>query len=191
MKQKKIRIGLDFDGVVAYNPARIIRAPITYIKRRIIGIRKLKFYIPKTPFERFVWAILHESSLFPSIGAQRLRDMVKDERYEFYLVSARFGYLQPNLFRWLDRYGMRTIFSGIHINHENKQPHMHKFETINSLRLDYYIEDNWDIVEYLNKNIARVKIFWIYNVADRCVQYDEKYPYLDKALKRISELERV
>ena len=40
---KKIIVGLDFDGVVAYNPARLARLPIAVIKRYILGIDKVSF----------------------------------------------------------------------------------------------------------------------------------------------------
>jgi hypothetical protein len=190
MKKKILRIGLDFDGVVAYNPARIIRAPVTYVKRKLIGERKLRFYIPKSPFERFVWAVLHESSVFPALGASRLRKMSTLPGVEFYLISARFGYLQPNLYRFLRFFGMFDIFTAIRINVLDRQPHLHKHETIRELGLDYFIEDNWDIVEYLNGKM-KTRIMWIYNIADRNIAYPDKYPYLDKALRVIGEAEGI
>src|SRR4030042_5510363 len=110
MKQKTIRIGLDVDGVVAYNPFRIVRAPVTYIKRNVLGIRKLKFYIPKTAAERFVWTVIHESSMFPAIGCTTLKELSRRDDLEFHLVTARFHFLQNSVNCWLRRYGLTEVF---------------------------------------------------------------------------------
>jgi uncharacterized HAD superfamily protein len=181
MKKRTIRIGLDFDGVVAYNPFRIIRAPITYVKRHVFKIRKLTFYVPKSPIERFVWTIVHESSMFPAIGIQRLKEMAAHNNIEFHLVTARFHFLQQNVDNWLKRNGLTESFTGLHLNIHDKQPHIHKLEMIEELQLDYFVEDNWDIVSFVNGK-TKSKIFWIYNITDSRYQYQFKYPYLDKAL---------
>jgi uncharacterized HAD superfamily protein len=186
MKDKIVKIGLDFDGVVAYNPARIIRAPITYFKKEVLGIKKLEFYIPKTSFERFVWAILHESSIFPAIGSGRLKRLSSRDNIEFHLVTARFNYLQGSVNRWLKRFNLNNVFKEIHLNVSDKQPHEHKLEMIRKLNLDYFVEDNWDIVSYVNGK-TKTKIFWIYNITDRDYPFLNKFPYLDKALIEIEK----
>jgi uncharacterized HAD superfamily protein len=182
MKGKIIRIGLDFDGVVAYNPFRIIRAPITYFKRRILGIRKLQFYIPKSAPERFVWTVVHESSMFPAFGCTKLKELSHRDDLEFHLITARFHFLQKSVDRWLSRYGLAEVFSGVHLNKYDKQPHEHKLEIIRTLKLDYYVEDNWDIISYLTGK-TETEIFWIYNITDRGYPYPKKFPYLKKALE--------
>ena len=177
-----VKIGIDFDGVLAYNPFRIIRAPITYVKRRFFGIRKLRFYVPNTPFERFECPLLHESSVLPARGIRLLPELAARPDVKLYLVTARFGYLQPSLYRWLDRHGVRDLFADILINRRDEQPHEHKLQTINRLGLNYYIEDNWDIVEYLQ---GRTRVMWIYNIADRHYGYPDKYPFLEAALGEV------
>jgi uncharacterized HAD superfamily protein len=186
MKKKKIKIGLDFDGVVAYNPARVIRAPITYFKREILGIKKLEFYVPKTSAERFIWALLHESSIFPAPGSGRLKQLARRDDLEFHLVTARFKYLQGSVDRWLRRFGLYDVFTGIHLNLQDKQPHLHKLEMMEKLKLDYFVEDNWDIVSYVQEKTA-TSVFWIYNITDRGYRYPHKFPYLDKALIEIQK----
>lgn len=182
--KKKIKIGVDFDGVVAYNPFRIIRAPIALVKRNVFGIKKLKFFVPQTPLERFIWTVVHESSFFPAIGVERLKELSKRDDVELHLITARFAFLEQNLFTWLTRHALKDIFTGIHINHENRQPHVHKEDLVNSLKLDYFIEDNLDIVTHLVSRTP-TRVLWIYNILDRLTPYVYKYPYLEKALEEI------
>lgn len=188
---KKITVGVDFDGVLAYNPFRVVRAPVVFVKRHILGIRRAGFYIPKTDLEKFIWAIMHESSIFPAIGTSLLVDLVKSNRIEAHLVTARYSFLQDSLFNWLDRHKLRSIFSSVTINEKDGQPHLYKARVIEEKKFDYFIEDNLDIVTHLiqkekgkrKKDVT--KVLWIYNILDRFHPYPHKYPYLKKALESI------
>ena len=59
---------------------------------------------------------------------------------------------------------------------------------IEKLNLDAFVEDNWDIVKYL-QNISDhdkkvdTRIFWIYNLFDRFKKYPRKFPHLKDLLK--------
>ena len=75
MTRKIVKIGLDFDGVVAYNPFRIIRAPVKWFKRKFLRIEKTSFFVPKYWWHRWLWVIVHKSSLFPAIGVERLKEL--------------------------------------------------------------------------------------------------------------------
>jgi len=186
MKKKPIQVGIDFDGVVAYNPFRIARAPVTYVKKKIFGERKTHFYIPKTGLERFVWTILHESSVFPAIGTDLLKQMVARKQIEAHLVTARYSFLQKNLYTWLQRNNLESIFSSITINENDEQPHLYKQRIIQEKKFDYFIEDNLDIVTHVAP-VSKTKVLWIYNILDRRNPYTLKYPYLKKALEQIQE----
>jgi hypothetical protein len=184
MKSKIIRVGIDFDGVLAYNPFRIIRAPVTYIKRHIFGVRKTHFYVPRSPIEKAMWTIVHESSVFPAIGTDLLVDLVKSNAIEAHLVTARFSFLEANLMKWLVRHKMDTLFTSIVINQKDEQPHLYKERVINAMHFDYFIEDNLDIVSHIQGK-TKTRLLWIYNILDRHHDYLYKYPYLKKALEHI------
>ena len=113
---KKIKVGLDFDGVIAYNPFRIIRAPVTYVKRSIFGARKLNFYYPKNNFQKLLWKIIHESSIFPAKGIDVLRDLVAKELIEAHLITARYSFLNNQLYTWLGKNRLTGVFKTININ---------------------------------------------------------------------------
>lgn len=183
--KKKIVVGLDFYGVVAYNPARLARLPISLIKRYLLGIQTVSFFVPKTPLQRGLWALAHESSLFPASGAGLLRKLTKEGVIEVHLITSRFAFLEPHLRRFLDRWNLFDCFTSITLNIREEQAHLFKERLLYEKQFDYYVEDNWDIVEHLNKKNLKTEIHWIYNLLDRGRAYPHKYPYLQKSLERI------
>jgi uncharacterized HAD superfamily protein len=184
MKTNKIKVGIDFDGVIAYNPFRIIRAPIVYIKHNLLGVKNTRFYIPQTNFQKLIWKLMHESSFFPAKGVDLLKSLTADNVIEAHLITARYSFLQKSLYRWLDRNNLRKVFTSITLNAKDEQPHVYKERTVRNLGLDYFIEDNWDVVDYISQK-KHTRVFWIYNIFDREIEYPDKYPYLEKALGEI------
>ena len=182
--RRKIRVGLDFDGVVAYNPFRVIRPVVAFVKTKLFGVRRLEFFYPRKRWQQILWIIAHESSIFPAYGIYLLRRMVKEETIEVHLITARFSFLDDHLNRWLVRNKLKHIFRSVNLNKQDAQPHIFKEKTVSRLKLDYFIEDNLDIVKYLSQR-SGTKIFWIYNLFDRYTSYKYKYPYLKKALQDI------
>lgn len=185
-KQPMIRVGIDFDGVLAYNPFRVIRAPVTAIKRNIFGEKKTKFYIPQTAPEKLLWTVLHESSIFPAQGVSLLKQLVEEEKIEAHLVTARYSFLQPHLDIWLDKHKLRKYFKTITINQYDEQPHIYKSRIIQTKSFDYFIEDNLDIVKHIESEHRNTSVLWIYNILDRQYPYTLKFPYLEKALEHIT-----
>lgn len=183
---RKITVGLDFDGVLAYNPFRVARAPIAMVKRHLLGVTKTQFFVPRSRFERFFWVVMFESSVFPACGTGLLRTLVGEGHVEAHLVTGRFSFMKDSFHSWLTRHQFREVFTTIRMNEKNEQPHLFKQRMIEQGQFDYYIEDNLDIVRYLNGR-TKTKVFWIYNVLDRGVLYRDKYPYLKKALEAIMQ----
>lgn len=185
MTKKKIIVGLDFDGVVAYNPARLARLPISFVKRHVFGIERVNFFVPHTALERSLWVLAHETSMFPSYGATTLRRLVKDGTIEAHLVTARFAFLERHLERFLTIWGMHDVFKTITLNTNEEQPHLYKERMIKAGKFDHFIEDNWDIVSHISAKQTKTKIHWIYNILDRNRPYAYKYPYLERALRAV------
>lgn len=183
---KPIKVGVDLDGVILYNPIRIGRPLVTGFKKYILQKKKTTFTIPQTPLQKFIWKLLHKTSFFVAPGFTDLQRMVKNNQIEAYLITARFDFLKPDLDQWLTKINANKIFKEIYYNQKNEQPHLYKLRIIKSLNLDYFIEDNWDIVK--NLVVAKglkTKIIWIYNLFDRRIPYPHKHPVLLKALKEI------
>ena len=186
MTNKPIRVGFDLDGVLLYNPARIARYPVTIFKRFFFKKKQLKFYFPVRQWEKTFWRILHWSSLFIAPGFDEIKKLVKDGKIEAYLITGRYSFLENDLRWWLKRMKIDHIFTGIHHNSKDEQPHIFKKRMINKLDLDIFVEDNFDIVSHLSKEGDR-KIYWIYNIIDRYIDHPYKFPTLSKAVDHLKE----
>lgn len=184
--KRKIIVGLDFDGVVAYNPARLARLPIALVKQHILGEKKISFFVPKTPFQKGLWALAHESSLFPAKGAALLRKLTGEGRIEVHLVTSRYPFLEANLYQFLRRWNLLDCFSSITINTKEEQAHKYKEGVLRAKKFDYFVEDNWDIVSHLHHSRLTTEVHWIYNILDRNRIYPWKHPYLEHALEAIT-----
>lgn len=185
MKKRPLRVGFDFDGVIAYNPFRVVRAPVALFKRHVLGVKRLTFFYPKNKLQELAWKIIHESSMFPANGVPLLGELVKQGTIEAHLITARYSFLDHHLDQWLAKYRLHGYFTSVNINARNEQPHLFKERMIQKLNVSYFVEDNWDIVDYLSKVQQRAKIYWIYNLTDRFYTYPYKYPYLKKAVEAI------
>lgn len=189
MKRKSIlRIGFDFDGVLVYNPVRIFRMPVSLFKRTFLKPKKLKFWLPKTSWQKFFWVLFHKTSVFPAIGYHDLLKLMKKGKIEGYIITARYDFLENDFKAWLKTYDPEKLFAGYFLNKKNEQPHQFKEKMIKELKLNYFVEDNWDIVNYLSSKLKENKelqIHWIYNLLDRKIAYSDKHPYLGRFLRRL------
>lgn len=183
-KQIPLRVGFDLDGVLLYNPARIIRPMVTGFKHLIVKKRRLHFYYPKTPPEKTMWYLFHKSSLFFSSGIDDIEKLVRLNKIEAYIVTARYSFLGRELAAWIKKRNLDHIFTGIYYNEHDSQPHLYKEKMIEKLGLTHFVEDNYDIVEYLDHRKA-AKVLWIYNLFDRNIAYPYKYPSLLQAVESI------
>lgn len=181
-KKKKIRVGFDFDGVIFYNSARNLRAYIYFVKRYLLGIKKTKFYLPKNPLVQKIAFQLHKSSHRPNTGFEDFLKLIKNPKYEVYIITARMSFMKDDIHDLLQDYDLSGIKQIIQ-NHQDQQPHLYKLKLIKQLKLDYFVEDNWDIVKYLSTH-SKTKIIWIDNLVDSLfIKYTPKARNLKKALK--------
>lgn len=187
MKKQPLRMGFDLDGVLLYNPARIMRPLVAFIKNILFHKEELTFYYPQSPFSQWMWKMFHKSSIFVAPGLNDIKKLVKEKKIKAYIVTARYKFLGPELMHWVKYRKLDTIFTGIFYNSKNEQPHLFKERMINRLDLDIFVEDNWDIVNYLSSNKKiNCKVFWIYNIFDRGIIYVNKFPFLAKVMTKIN-----
>jgi hypothetical protein len=158
--KSKLKIGFDFDGVLVYNPLRVGRLPVSWVKRKLFKPKKLKFWHPKKPYEKAFWKLAHKTSIFPAVGYKRLLTMLKKSQIKGYVITGRFSFLKDDFEGWLEKYDPEKLFAGYFLNEKNEQPHLFKERMIRELKLDYFVEDNWDIVKYLSErlNISSSKL---------------------------------
>ena len=182
-----LKVGFDLDGVLLYNPARIFR-PITMNLKKLLPKKKdvdrVHFYYPTSPLEQRVWHIVHWSSLFVADGFEDIKNLTKDRQIEAYIVTSRYDCLKSDFQRWLKTLNKENSFVKTFHNEKNLQPHVFKAEKIKELGLDFFVEDNWDIVRHINKN-TKTQTLWISNALDREIPYDLKFFTLKYAMNFI------
>lgn len=196
VKEKTLKVGFDLDGVLLYNPARIARPVITLMKKKkvITNREQLEFYVPKPGFEQFFWELLHKSSVCLAPGFEQIAELKKAKIIEPYLITGRFAHLQKNYDKWRKKMNADQLFIKSYMNSNDEQPHLFKEKLIRELELDYFIEDNWDIVQYLDQRFAKTKgqdksatIIWLSNILDFRVDYHSKVMSLQEALTILTQ----
>src|SRR3989344_6948395 len=96
MSHKILKVGFDLDGVLLYNPARIIRPIMAFIKKYLLKRNINKYYYPKNRLEKLFWWFLHKSSLGPAAGIDELISLIKQKKIKAYIISARYELLESD-----------------------------------------------------------------------------------------------
>ncbi len=185
MKKQPLRVGLDLDGVLLYNPARIARPIIVLFKKIFFPKEKYTFHYPADKLQQTVWLFLHRTSIWPAGGLNDIKKLIVNKNIEVYIISARYEFLKSDFKSWQKKIDPDNLFTGWFYNDTNEQPHFFKEKMIKKLKIDVFVEDNWDIVKYLTAQKLAAKIFWIYNIFDRNIRYPNKFPTLKKALAKL------
>jgi hypothetical protein len=133
---------------------------------------------------KFVFWLPHQCSFFPGHGMALLKQLVDKGKVEACIVSGRYGYLDAQIPVWLKRRGLDTVFTAVYANENNEQPHVFKERMLKKLQLDYFIEDNFDIVSYVQKRV-KTKICWIYNICDKGQTYQRKFSSIQAILQTL------
>ena len=77
MKKRTLKVGFDLDGVLLYNPARIVRPIIAFMKKKKVIIHRdqLEFYVPEPGLGQFFWELLHKSSMWLAPGFEQIEEV--------------------------------------------------------------------------------------------------------------------
>lgn len=183
----KVKVGFDLDGVLFFNPLRIVRKPIELLKKNILHKDTMNFYIPKSPLEKLMWRLVHMSSIRPASGWERIRELAKEGRIEPYLITARFKCLEKDFNRCLSSLHAPDYFVGCYQNSSDEQPHLFKEKMIKKLGIEYYIEDNWNIVSHLSTS-TNAKVLWITNAFDASITYEPRFSTLKDAVSALEKM---
>ncbi len=190
-----LAVGFDFDGVIVYNPLHVARAPIAWFKRKFLGLSKTSFYKPRSKWQFFVWKILFFLEIPARSGLNEIARLKKEGKIRPILLTGRYHLKKPKLLKFLKKIGYADLFDEVIVNEKNEQPHEFKARVIREKKMDVYVEDNVDIVLYLNSlnsltspnspNSLSCRIIWLYNIVDRRFDYPLKFPHLKDAVKAI------
>jgi len=184
MKKQILKVGFDLDGVLLYNPIRITRPIVSFVKKLFFKKKGLHFYSPQTTWEKQLWQLFHKSSIFIAPGLEDIKKLIRTKKIKAYIITARYSFLKNDLEKWLNKMDINHYFSGVFYNEKDEQPHLFKERTIKKLNLDIFVEDNWDIVRHINQ---KVKVLWIYNIFDRNIHYKYKFSSLKDVIKYLNK----
>lgn len=190
MKNRKIlKVGFDLDGVILDNPIRIFRLiakKFKFIKPVIFRQEKAPFYYPNTKVEKFIWRLLHKTSWRINPAIKKIKSLVDRKKINAYLITGRYSFLKADSKIWLEKLKSLKIFQDFYFNNKDLQPNEFKAQMIKKLKLDIYVEDNWDIIEKLNSH-TKAKIFWITNFFDKRIPYTYKFNNLNETISYLEE----
>lgn len=184
---RPVVVGFDLDGVLFFNPFRIVRKPVELLKKYVLHRKTMLFYIPRSPLEKIFWKLVHMSSLSPAHGWKRIRTLAQNGSIEAHLITARFACLKSDFDRCVRSLDGGSYFKTTIHNAHDEQPHLFKERMIKELGIKYYIEDNWNIVDHLSTH-TDATILWITNAMDLSIDYPERFNNLDEAMTRLEAL---
>ena len=185
MEKRVLKVGFDLDGVILYNPLRIVRRFVVLLKKLFAKSKADSFYIPQSKITMFAWNLLHKSSIFVSPAYKQIKELVSKDNIEAYLISGRYSFLEKDFDNWIKKINAKKYFKGVYMNKWDQQPYTFKNAMIKKLKLDIYIEDNWDIVKQIAPKNKKTKIFWISNIVDWNIKYIYKFNRLSNAIEEI------
>jgi hypothetical protein len=180
-----LRVGFDLDGVLLYNPLRIVR-PIAATIKRSLKKDEAHFLIPKSPLVRSLWRLAHRLSFFTPPGFEQIRVLTDTGLIEPYLITARYSFLSRDVDRFVEKHQLAQYFHKIITNKYDEQPHLYKERTIRENNIAIFVEDNWNIVQHLHRTLPYVETLWMYNMLDRSISYPYKFAHLATAIAHIT-----
>lgn len=186
---KKLKVGFDLDGVILYNPIRTLRpiaSAFKFLKPYLFHEKSESFYFPNSRLEKFIWRQLHKTSFRIADGFQDIQKLAKKGVFDAYLITSRYDFLKQDFEYWVKKLDAPSVFKGWFYNKTNMQPNMFKRHMIEKLHLDYFVEDNWGIIQQLNGSLK--KVLWLSNFFDRNIKYQYKFFNLKEVAEFFSRL---
>lgn len=154
MLQKKIKIGVDLDGVIINKPPFVPKAFIEKLFRGD-GDKTLHYRFPKSKLEQKVRILSHFWLVRPVMkkNVALIKMLASTKNIELIAISSRYDFLKKRTKQWLQKRKLEDLFKKIITNTGNKQPHFFKESIINKVKPDYFIDDDQKIINYLQKKI--------------------------------------
>lgn len=191
MLKRKLRVGFDLDGVILYNPIRVFRpfaSFFKFLKPFLFHEKAESFYFPNSAIEKFIWRQLHKTSYKIADGYDSIKKLIENRRFEAYLITSRYDFLKSDFEYWIKKLKAKKNFKAYYYNKTNMQPNAYKRNMIKKLKLNYFVEDNWGIIQKLNGSLKTVKIMWVSNFFDKNIDYRYKFFSLKEVADYFSRL---
>lgn len=160
-KKSHLKIGFDLDGLFVDKPPLIPRRLIEWLFRG--SSRNLHYRFPKTKLEKTIRKVSHHSIFRPQIkkNLEFLKKISQEKKYQLYLISARYSFLEERTHQWLKKSKIDNFFEKIFLNLKDEQPHFFKEKVIKDLKVDFFVDDDLPLISYLATALPRVKFFYL------------------------------
>ena len=150
--QKRIRIGFDLDGVVIGKPFFVP----DFVMEKLVRLKidhQLAYRYPVSKGERHIRYLSHHPLLRPPIrkNIKLIKELYKSNKYELFVVSSRYSFLDRRTKEWFGYYKLRKFFKEIYINEKDEQPHLYKERMIRKLKLKFFIDDDKPLLDFLKR----------------------------------------
>ncbi|MDO8620950.1 MAG: hypothetical protein Q7R31_01580 [Candidatus Levybacteria bacterium] len=162
-----MNIGFDLDKIFIDYPPFVPDGLIDRLyKKRANG--ELSYRIPSR-VEQIIRLISHYSLFRPSIkkNIEIIKKLHRKNTNKYYLISGRFGFLKNRTDEVIKKYKFDKIFNGLYFNFANNQPHLFKQKIIIKLKINLYVDDDLQLLQYLSVKNPKVKFFWLNNKESR------------------------
>jgi len=154
-------IGFDLDQIFIQYPAYISSKIVDRLYKQKTQ-EGLSYRIPSRAEQLFRLAThtqtfrkpMKENLLF-------LAELKRNQRDSYYLITGRFDFLKKRTEAFIKKHNFDTIFDGMYFNYKNEQPHLFKDSIIKKLHLDRYVDDDFDLLNYLAQRNANTTFFWL------------------------------
>lgn len=156
-----MNIGFDFDKIFIDYPPFIPDRVINRIyKQKDNGV--LLYRIPASP-EQLLRKLTHLPFFRPAItdNLAFVRDLAKQNGNNLFLISGRFGFLQKQTEKLKQKHKLHEIFSTMHFNFNNEQPHIFKNKLIKKYHIAIYIDDDLSLLKFLAKENPTSHFYWL------------------------------
>lgn len=159
--KKPIRIGLDLDGVLAQHALGGLWIWLRKFKEKILkSARFSSYYYPTNFLEKRAWIIIDDAKRPFKDKNDFFASLAKKRGIQLYLVTGRFKFLEKLTENWLAKYRLITYFHQVLINTNDIDPDVFKAEIINDLDLDFFVDDDLELINFLKKR-TRARFYWI------------------------------
>lgn len=158
--QHSIHVGFDFDKVLVSYPPIIPDGLVDWLYKK--KSKTLKYRFPRS-IEQKIRVVSHFPIFRHPIwqNIEIVEKLAQQNGHKLFLVSSRFGFLEKKTRNWLKKFPVDKHFQEVHFNFKNKQPHLFKNEMIKTLKINYFVDDDLDLLLYLAKENPDVTFYWL------------------------------
>jgi hypothetical protein len=156
-----MNIGFDLDKIFIDYPPLVPDILINKLyKQKSNGV--LLYRMPSRG-EQILRILSHHSILRPAISEniQFIKSLAKNKKHRYYLISSRFSFLKQQTEIIVKKYNFDKFFDAMLFNFKDQQPHVFKNQAIKKMKIDLYVDDDLQLLEYLANKNSKIKFFWL------------------------------